>query len=89
MTIHSKEMKTRGVEDAIKENRKDCMLLRGNFNWRIGERGARNWEEERGDGKRKSKEKVAKTERKTLMELIEENGTNKGTKKGNGPKPKQ
>jgi hypothetical protein len=76
MTIYSKEMKTiiRGVEDAIKENRKDCMLLRGDINGRMGERGARHWEEERGDGKRKSTDKVENTERKRLMEWIEENG---------------
>jgi hypothetical protein len=44
MTIYSKEMKTtiRIVEDTIKENREDCVLLGGNFNGRIGERGARN-----------------------------------------------
>ncbi|KAH0807642.1 hypothetical protein GEV33_015148 [Tenebrio molitor] len=45
-----KEMKTtrRRVEDAMKENREDRILSGGDFNWRIGERGARNWEEERG-----------------------------------------
>jgi hypothetical protein len=31
-------------------------------------------EEERGDGKRKSKDKVENAERKRLMEWIEENG---------------
>jgi hypothetical protein len=47
MTIYSKEMKTtrRRVEDAMKENREDCILLGGDFNGRIGERGERNWEE--------------------------------------------
>jgi hypothetical protein len=39
----------------IKENRKECMLMGGDVNGRVGERGARNWEEEREDGKRKSK----------------------------------
>jgi hypothetical protein len=50
MTIYSKEMKTtrRRVEDAMKENGEDRILSGGDFNWRIGERGARNWEEERG-----------------------------------------
>jgi hypothetical protein len=50
MTIFSKEMKTvrRCVEDAMKENREECMLMGGDFNGRIGERGARNWEEEGG-----------------------------------------
>jgi hypothetical protein len=40
MTMNSKEMKTtrRRVEDAMKENRKDCILLGGDFNGRIGER---------------------------------------------------
>jgi hypothetical protein len=55
----------------MKENREDRILLGGNFNGRIGERGARNWEEEKGDGKRKSKDKV-------------ENAEGKGSKKMNG-----
>jgi hypothetical protein len=43
MTIYSKEMKTtrRAVEDTIKENREECILMRGDFNGRVGERGAR------------------------------------------------
>jgi hypothetical protein len=57
----------------IKENREDCMLLGGDFNRKIGERGARNWEEERGDGKTKSKDKVENAEGKIQMEWIEEN----------------
>jgi hypothetical protein len=46
MTIYSKEMKItrRRVEDAMKENREDRILLEEDFNGRIGERGARNWE---------------------------------------------
>jgi hypothetical protein len=77
MTIYSKDMKTtrRGVEGKRKENREDRILLGGgNFNRRKGERGARNWEEERGDGKRKSKDKMENAEGKRLMEWIEENG---------------
>jgi hypothetical protein len=43
MTIYSKEMKTtRRDENTMKE------ILRGDFNGIIGEKGARNWEEERG-----------------------------------------
>jgi hypothetical protein len=44
MTIYSKEMKItrRRVENAMKENREDRILLGGDFNGRIGERGARN-----------------------------------------------
>jgi hypothetical protein len=63
MTIYSKEMKTtrRRVEDAMKENREECMLMGGDFNGRIGERGVRNWEEEREDGKRKSKDNREET----------------------------
>jgi hypothetical protein len=36
-------MKTtrRRVEDAMKENREDRIPLGGDFNWRIGERGAK------------------------------------------------
>jgi hypothetical protein len=47
MTIYSKKMKTtiRGVKDTMKENRAECI-------------GARNWEKERGDGKRKFEVKV-------------------------------
>jgi hypothetical protein len=37
-------MKTtrRGVEDTIKENREECMLIGGDFSGKIRERGARN-----------------------------------------------
>jgi hypothetical protein len=39
-TIYSKKMKTtrRGIEDTIKENREECMLMGGNFNGKIGKR---------------------------------------------------
>jgi hypothetical protein len=47
--------------------------LGGDFNGRIGGRGTRNWEEEREDGKRKSKDKVENAERKRLMERIKKN----------------
>jgi transposase len=71
-------MKTtrRCVEDAMKENREDRILLGGDFNERIGEREARKWEEKRGDGKRNFKDKVENVENaaKRLMEWIEENG---------------
>jgi hypothetical protein len=42
-------MKTtiRGAKDTIRRNKEDCMLLGGDFNGRIRERGARNWEEKR------------------------------------------
>jgi hypothetical protein len=64
-------MKTtrRGVEDTIKENWKEYMLVGGDFNGRTGDRGARNWEEERGDGKRKSKDKVENTEGNRLKKM--------------------
>ncbi|KAH0813914.1 hypothetical protein GEV33_008877 [Tenebrio molitor] len=58
----------------MKMDREECMLLGGDFNGRIGERGARNWEEEKGDGKRKTKDKVENAEGKRLIEWIEENG---------------
>jgi hypothetical protein len=53
LTIYSKEMKTtrRRDEDAMKGNWEDRTLLGGDFNRRIGERGAANWEEERGKEK--------------------------------------
>jgi hypothetical protein len=40
MTIYRKEMKTtaRGVEETIKENREECMLMGGDFNGRMGEK---------------------------------------------------
>jgi hypothetical protein len=70
MTIYSKNMKTtrRHIEDAMKENREDRILLGRDFNGKIGGRGARNWEEERGDGKRKSKDKGENAEEKRLMD---------------------
>jgi hypothetical protein len=76
MTIYSKKIKTtrKRVEDAMKENREDCIFLGSDFSGRIAERGTRNWEEERGDGKRNSKDKVENTERKRLMEWIEGDG---------------
>ncbi|KAH0811456.1 hypothetical protein GEV33_011335 [Tenebrio molitor] len=85
-----KEMKItrRCVEDAMKENREDRILLRGDFNGRIGEKGARNWEEEKWVGKRKSKDKVENAQGKRLMEWIEENvwevlnGNKQGDKEG-------
>jgi hypothetical protein len=46
----------------------------GDFNGRIRERGTGNWQEERWNGKRKSKNKVEIAEGKRLMEWIEENG---------------
>jgi hypothetical protein len=63
--IYSKEVKTtrRRVDDAVKENREECMLMVGDFNGRIGETGARNWEEEGGNGKRKSQKQGGKCRR--------------------------
>jgi hypothetical protein len=57
MKICCKEMKTtrRRVEDALKENREECLFTRGDFSGRIEERGTRNWEEERGMGKENPK----------------------------------
>jgi hypothetical protein len=46
MIIYSKEMKTtrRRVEEAIKKTGKIVfLLLRWDFNGRVGERGERNW----------------------------------------------
>jgi hypothetical protein len=68
MTIYGKEM-----------NKKTCRRRNErkqgeNFIGRIGERGARSLKEERGDEKRKSKDKGENAEGKRLMELIEENG---------------
>jgi hypothetical protein len=76
VTVYSKEMRktTRRVENTMKMDREECMLLGGDFNGRIGERGARNWEEEKGDGKRKTKDKAENAEGKRLIEWIEENG---------------
>jgi hypothetical protein len=71
MTMYSKKVKTtrRRVEDAMKENRKECMVMGvGDFNGRIGETGARNWGAEKGDEKTKSKDKVEDAKGKRLME---------------------
>jgi hypothetical protein len=62
------------VETTMKKDREECMLVGGDFNGRIGGRGARNWEEEKGDGKRKTKAKAENAEGKRLIEWIEENG---------------
>jgi hypothetical protein len=60
MIIYSKEIKTtrRGVEDTIKENSEECMLMGEDFNGKVAETGSRTWKEKRGDGKRKSKDNV-------------------------------
>jgi hypothetical protein len=65
---------TRRVENTMKKDREECMLVEGDVNERIEERGARNWEEEKGDGKIKTKDKMENEEGKRLMEWIEENG---------------
>jgi hypothetical protein len=57
-------------ENTMKKDREECLLAGGDFNGRIGERGARNWEEEKGDGKRKTKNKVKNAEGKRLIEWI-------------------
>jgi hypothetical protein len=59
MTMNSKEIKTCRRHNE-KKNREDCILLGGDFNGRIGERGTRNWEEERADGKRNSQRQGGK-----------------------------
>jgi hypothetical protein len=46
-------IKEKRQEKGMEEHREDCILLEGDFNGRIGKRGARNCEEE----KRKSKDK--------------------------------
>jgi hypothetical protein len=59
ITVYNKEMRitTGRVENTMKMDREECMLVGGDFNGRIGERGARNWEERRGMGKEKQKTK--------------------------------
>jgi hypothetical protein len=64
----------RRVEDAMKENSEDCILLGGSSMGEYEKGGARNWKEDRADGKRKSKDKVENAEGKGQMEWIEENG---------------
>jgi hypothetical protein len=64
VTIYGKEMKT-----TRRRRRRNERKQGGDFNGRTGERGARNWE--KGDGKRKSKDKMENAEG---MEWIEENG---------------
>jgi hypothetical protein len=70
LRVYSKEMRitTRRVENTMKKDREEWMLVRGDFNGRIGERGARNWEGEKGDGKRKTKDKLENAEGKRPME---------------------
>jgi hypothetical protein len=57
-------------ENTMKKDREECLLAGCDFNGRIGERGARNWEEEKGDGKRKTKDKVENAEGKRLIEWM-------------------
>jgi hypothetical protein len=87
ITVYRKEMRTttRRVENTMKKDREKCMLVEGDFNGRIEERRARNWEEVKGDGKIKTKDKVENEEGKRLMEWIEENGWEvlNGNKQGN------
>jgi hypothetical protein len=72
ITIYSKEVKTirTRVEDAMKENREECMLI-GRENRR---KRNKNWGRGKRDGKRKSKNKVQNSEGERLMEWIEGNG---------------
>jgi hypothetical protein len=42
----------------MKENRENCILLGGDFNGRIGEKGARNWKEEREKENQKTRWKM-------------------------------
>jgi hypothetical protein len=48
-------MKTtrRRVEDAMKENREDRILLGRDFSWRIGEKGAKKLERAEGEWEKK------------------------------------
>jgi hypothetical protein len=79
MTIYSKDIKTTrgGVKGTRKENREDRILLGGgDFNRRKEERGARNWEEEREDGKRKCRgEETDGMDRRKWMGGIERQQT--------------
>jgi hypothetical protein len=62
-----------GVKLGIQEQKEEegtgkiTYAWEGTSNRRIGERGARNWKEERGDGKRKSKDKVENAKGKKLV----------------------
>jgi hypothetical protein len=70
MTIYSKEVKTtrRRVEDPMKENRKECMLMRGKNRRRSKKLG-------RGEGKWEKKiQKQGGKCRGEEMEWMEENG---------------
>jgi hypothetical protein len=60
MTRYSKEMKTtrRGVEDAIKENTEECVLMGGCFNGRIGQCGKCRGKEIDGMDRRKWMESI-------------------------------
>jgi hypothetical protein len=79
MTIYSKEMKTtrrRRVENAMKEKREDRILLGGDFNGRIGERGARNWEKKiQKQGRQCRGEQTDGTHRRKWMGSIEREQT--------------
>jgi hypothetical protein len=76
INIHTTLKRWRQQEDVSKMqwNKRGKIVYSRDFNWRIGERGARNWEEQRGDGKRKFKDKMENGEGKRLMKWIEKNG---------------
>jgi hypothetical protein len=59
VTVYSKEMRktTRRVENTMKRDREECMLLGGDFNGRIGERGAEIGKKRKGMGEEKRKTK--------------------------------
>jgi hypothetical protein len=44
----------------MKKNREDRIVLGRNFNGKIGGRGARNWEEERGEWEKKEQRQGGK-----------------------------
>jgi hypothetical protein len=80
----------RFVEDAMKENREDRILLGGDFDGRIGERGEKGeggWEKkiQRQGGKRRREETEGMDRRKWMNGIEREQTRGGDDKKGNGP----
>lgn len=78
------------MENTIKEifeiNRKDNIIVGGDFNIRIGEEGG--WDEQTGECNRKSKDKIIGSRAGKLIDLVSEvggrilNGASEGDRKG-------
>ncbi len=92
MTVYSQNVKktSRDLDEINYEiDEKYCLVVGGDFNARIGNKGAEwEWDKEKDEGKSKSKDRTENKEGKKLLELVEEkgwkilNGNTEGDKEG-------